>query len=103
MSLLMLRPNWPGTFKRVVRKPNGDVKRVLTFEPGKPVELRGAALAAVERAIGPALVEVELDAKGRPREKKQSITERVEPGNSEPATEPEQAEGDPQKAAAPMV
>lgn len=67
MGLLMLRQDWPGEFKRVVRTPKGDVKKVLTFKPGEPVELKGAALAAVQRAIGSALLEVELDPKGRPR------------------------------------
>ena len=67
MGLLMLRQDWPGEFKRVVRTPKGDVKKILIFKPGEAVELKGAALAAVQRAIGSALVEVELDPKGRPR------------------------------------
>ena len=68
MSLLMLRPDHTGgLFRRSVRNPKGEVKKMLVFKAGEPVELKGLELAAVERDIGPALVEVELDAKKRPR------------------------------------
>ena len=73
MSLLMLRPDHAGSFRRSVRNPKGEIKKMLVFEAGKPVELKGPELAAVGRDIGLALVEVELDAKQRPRIKSAEV------------------------------
>jgi len=84
MSLLMLRPDhMGGMFRRAVRNPKGEIKKMLIFKVNEPVELKGQELAAVEHDIGPALVEVELDAKKRPRIKsaKPEPNEQAEPDN----------------------
>lgn len=72
MAELMLKPDWPGTFRRSVG--SGKKSRTLVFERNKPVEVTAADLQALRADIGLALFEVERDEKGRPR-----FVETIEP------------------------
>lgn len=56
MNAVMLRRDCPNGFRRAVRDENGKVLRVLTFEPGIPVELDAEDYAAVKEDIGKALI-----------------------------------------------
>lgn len=55
MEPILLKPNWPGPFKRSVRGEKGKILKTITFVPGKPQWLDGDELAAVENDIGRAL------------------------------------------------
>lgn len=65
----MLRNDRPGTFRRTITtgKKGREVKTTKIFTRGVPVELTAAEVDALRPDIGPALVPVEFDAKGRPR------------------------------------
>lgn len=58
---LMLRQDWPASFRRRV------VGGVLDFSPGVPVTVTDQQLMELLPDIGNALFEVERDPKGRPR------------------------------------
>ena len=80
MPEVMLKRDWPSTFRRTVRnvkKPN-----MLEFNPGEPVELNAKELEAVKADIGVCLMPCERDAKGKAR----IITDEVE--TEEEAEEP---------------
>lgn len=66
MPHVMLKPGWPGTFHRTLRRPDGS-SRSVEFGKGQPVELSDAEVASVLPDLGRALVPVNLDEKGRPR------------------------------------
>lgn len=69
MPYVMLKTNWPGKFRRTITtgKKGKEVKRLLEFTPGEPVELSAAEVEALRTDIGPALQPVEFDEKARPR------------------------------------
>jgi len=75
MALVMLKIGAPGTFHRSVRDESGAVLKVLEFTHGKPIELVGIDLAAVQRDIGGALELVTTDERGRQRIAKGPIEE----------------------------
>lgn len=65
MREVMLRPGWPGTFRRTVKA--GRKSRLLVFEPNAPVEVSPEEFRGLAGDLGLALFEVERDEKGRPR------------------------------------
>lgn len=65
MPELMLRPGWPGSFRRTVGA--GKKARLLKFPPGQPVSVTEAEMKALQPDIGVALFKVERDEKDRPR------------------------------------
>ena len=65
MPEVMLKRDWPNTFRRTVR--TGKTPQVLTFKPGEPVELNAKQIEALKADIGVCLMPVERDAKGKPR------------------------------------
>lgn len=62
---IMLKPNWPGSFRRTVG--TGEQAKVLNFKAGEPVEVTADELKALKGDLGVALFEIERDEKGRPR------------------------------------
>jgi hypothetical protein len=56
-AYVMLRNNWPNTFRRAG----------VEFQPGVAVGITSEQLAAIKDDIGVALVEVEYDERGKPR------------------------------------
>ena len=69
MPSVMLKKDWPGNFRRTITigKKGKEVKKVLEFTPGVPVELTPAEIEAVRPDIGVALQPIEFDEKARPR------------------------------------
>lgn len=65
MAEFMLRPGWPGTFRRTVI--NGKKSRVVVFAPSVPVELTDAEAKQLGTDLGNAVFEVMRDEKNRPR------------------------------------
>lgn len=65
MPELMLKPRWPGNFRRTILV--GGESKVIEFHPGDPVEVTDEEFAALAPDIGVAVFEVERDEKGRPR------------------------------------
>lgn len=66
MIELMLKPGWPGTFRRSVKPEKGKL-RLIVFEPNKPVEVTASELKALASEIGRVVFEIERDEKNRPR------------------------------------
>jgi|GEM_PF-5718626 len=66
-NLYKTRGNWPGIFRRVVRKPDGQpTDKVFTFSPGVPLEVPARYMTAIQQDIDKGvLVPVTLNAKGR--------------------------------------
>lgn len=57
--LLMLRPDWPGTFRRAIRDSAGRIQKnadgveeALVFTPGEPKVVTDTELAAVIHDVG---------------------------------------------------
>lgn len=65
MTELMLKPGWPGSFRRSVGE--GKKARKLVFLPNQPVEVKPAELSELNADLGVAIFEIERDEKGRPR------------------------------------
>lgn len=65
MPEFMLRPGWPGTFRRTIS--NGKRSRVVAFAPTVPVELTEAEAKQLGADLGRAVFEVMRDEKNRPR------------------------------------
>lgn len=65
MPEFMLRPGWPGTFRRTIS--NGKRSRVVSFAPTVPVELTEAEAKQLGTDLGRAVFEVMRDEKNRPR------------------------------------
>lgn len=65
MSEFMLRPGWPGAFRRTVS--NGKKSRVVVFAPSVPVELTDTEAKQLGTDLGNAVFEVIRDEKNRPR------------------------------------
>ncbi len=65
----MLKPNWPGNFRRTIKtgKKGKEVARLVEFTANTPVELTAAEIEAIKSDIGAALVPIEFDEKARPR------------------------------------
>lgn len=80
MPELMLKRDWPSTFRRTVA--SGKKTQVLTFAPGEPVEVDARQIEALRPDIGVCLVPVERDAKGKIR----TITDDVVPETEEAKT-----------------
>lgn len=62
---VMLRPDWPGVFRRQVR--SGKQSRVIEFRPNQPVTLTAGELDQIRNDVGVSLFEIERDEKNRPR------------------------------------
>ena len=77
MPTLMLRPDWPNTFRRTVR--TGRKPKRLEFRKGEPVQVTDAEFLAMAEDVGLAVFEVEFDDKQRPR-----YIERDAVGENEP-------------------
>lgn len=75
---VMLRPNWPGGFRRTIKV--GEESKVLNFAPGEALEVTPEELKALSGDLGKSLFEIERDEKGRPR----FIESDVEPAPSDP-------------------
>ena len=67
MPLVMLKRDWPGTFRRTIKRKDGSVVRRAEFTPGAPTEVTDEEFNLLEPDIDVALFEVRLDAKHRPR------------------------------------
>ena len=65
--IVILKPRWPGIFRRNVRDEAGEVIERLEFHPHKPVELTDEQFEAVRGDIGNALMIV--NDKGKPDKK----------------------------------
>lgn len=65
MPELMLKPGWPGSFRRSVGE--GKKSRTLVFLPNDPVEVKASEVDDLKADIGAAIFEVERDEKGRVR------------------------------------
>ncbi len=93
MPFVMLRSNWPNTFRRTVTLKGQ--KQTLEFRPGVPVDLTPVEISALQPDIGIALMPVEFDEKARPR----VITEDVVAEELQPEPEqPVQAEPKPRRS-----
>lgn len=81
MPQVMLKRDWPGSFRRTVTtKIKGrDFTKALEFSPGVAVELTVAEVEAVRGDIGVSLLPIDMDAKNRPR----IISDDVEPVEGE--------------------
>lgn len=66
MYAVILKPTWPGTFRRAVRDADGRPIKTLEFALGQPVLLSEAELEAVKGDMGKALVWAALDEDGKP-------------------------------------
>jgi len=64
---VMLKGNMQGTFRRTLRDKKGDPLTVLDFPPGKGVEVTAAERELLEPDMGVALLDAEVDKKGRAR------------------------------------
>lgn len=73
MPEVMLRRDWPNTFRRTI--VSGKKTTRLAFVSGQPVELNAAQIEALKADIGVALIPCERDKKGKCR----MITDDVEP------------------------
>lgn len=69
MPFVMLRRDWPRSFRRTVceTKRGKLVDRVIEFDPGVPVDLTANEVESLRSDIGVSLMPVELDEKARPR------------------------------------
>jgi hypothetical protein len=67
MPELILRPDRPSAFRRTVRTGKKAVPKTIVFAPGVAVEVTDAEYLELAADIGPALVEVDRDEKGRIR------------------------------------
>lgn len=69
MPYVMLKKDWPGSFRRTIKtKARGkDVVSHMEFTPNVPVELTPLEIDALRSDIGVALTPVEFDEKARPR------------------------------------
>lgn len=65
MRELMLRPGWPGGFRRTVG--SGKKSRAIGFQPGQPVKVTDDEFKQLTPDVGVAVFEVERDEKDRPR------------------------------------
>ncbi len=65
MPELMLRPDWPSDFRRLVQ--SGDGQKPLVFTRGTPVTVTDDELLQLLPDIGVVVFEVARDEKGRPR------------------------------------
>lgn len=73
MPEVMLRPEWPNSFRRTI--VSGKKTTRLSFVTGVPVELNASQIEALKSDIGVALIPCERDNKGKVR----LITDEVEP------------------------
>ncbi len=64
MPLVMLKKDWPGTFRRSIRDDKGKIISTLEFNPGEPVDISYDQLPAIEKDMFHALLPVTVDAKG---------------------------------------
>ena len=78
MPELMLKPNWPGTFRRTITV--GKKSRRLEFAKNVPVEVTPAELKALGPDVGVSIFAIERDEKNRPRF--------VEEDSAEPEADP---------------
>jgi len=79
MPFVMLRSNWPNTFRRTITMKGQ--KQTLEFNPGVPVDLTPSEISALQSDIGVALVPVEFDEKARPRVITEDVVaEELQPG-----------------------
>jgi hypothetical protein len=65
--LIMLKPSWPGNFRRSIRNKKGDVTKILEFTPGEAVEVTKSELESLGPDIGVCLFPARLDDSGRGR------------------------------------
>lgn len=65
MIEVMLRPNWPGVFRRTVA--SGKASKVLVFAPNQAMELQPDEVAALGSDFGRVVFPIERDEKNRPR------------------------------------
>lgn len=66
MHAILLRPNWPATFRRAVRDADGQTVKILEFYQGKPVLLDDADFEVVRGDMGTALTWAVVDESGNP-------------------------------------
>jgi hypothetical protein len=65
MPFVMLKKDWPATFRRTIGPPKD--RRQMEFTPGVPVDLTAAEVDMLRADIGIALMPVDFDEKARPR------------------------------------
>lgn len=76
MEVVLLKRDAPGTFRRFIRDEAGNILRILSFEPGVPVELNAEDYAAVREHIGKAL-ELPRSTQEAPQVSKEEVQEQV--------------------------
>ena len=76
MTEVMLRPDWPASFRRTVRVGKKGEPKTLIFLPNTPTQLSDDEFLAIAQDVGVAVFEIERDAKGRPRYVEASIGSR---------------------------
>ena len=72
MPLVMLKKDWPGTFRRNVRNTAGAVTETLTFEPGVPEEVPYDKLPVIAGDLFKSLFPITLN-NGKPVEIEESV------------------------------
>lgn len=100
MEAVLLRPNWPASFRRVVRDKDGKELRTLVFEHHVPQLLEGEDLAAVAGDIGKSLVYAAADKNGNPTSKPDWKKSEAIPGAEAVAEPAKQRRTAPKKDAA---
>lgn len=72
MPLVMLKKDWPGTFRRNVRDAAGAITETLKFEPGVPEEVPYDKLPAIAGDLFKSLFPITLN-NGKPVEIEESV------------------------------
>lgn len=67
MPFVMLRREWPSSFRRSLSLGGKKGERTLVFEPGVASEVRDDEYEKLRPDIGTALQDVVIDEKGKPR------------------------------------
>lgn len=82
---VMRKEKTPGTFRRSLRDKAGKIRETFEFPAGVAVKVTREMAPAIERDLGHGLIEVEVDARGRPRRLLPPGAEKDEPSPAPPA------------------
>lgn len=88
MPVVMLKREWPGQFRRVIRDDNGapvEPRRVLLFTPGESVEVDDCDMPAIADDVKAGTLKVNANLKTRKAEEPVAAPE---PPAAEPKPEP---------------
>lgn len=90
--LVRLKANWPGNFRRSVRRDTesgeqvlhgGEITHVMEFTPGEVAELNEEEFRAISADIGVCIEHVNIDGNGRPRTSEDPVEVDDSVGNSD--------------------